>query len=65
MTSSKQENNLESSAKDSYVNQDKFLEMFRPLLSEILNYSDIQRNLRDSLKNSSNYCVNSFYRTFI
>lgn len=64
MTNLNQENNLESSAKNGYTDKDNYLEMFRPLLSEILN-SDTSKNLSSFQKNNSVYYIASFYRTFV
>ncbi len=64
MTNSNSKNALENSIKNDYIDKDKSLEMFRPLLED-LNYSNLQKNLSTYSKNSYNHYLVSLYRTFI
>ena len=62
----KQGNTLESSAKNSYVKQNKsLLETFNNFLYRILPYSESKKDLLCSPKSNFTHSNTSFYRTFI
>ena len=66
MTNTKQENTLENSAKDIYVNKNNsFFKTLSNFLFKGSSYSDAKKDLLNYSKSNSNYYGSSFYRTFI